>query len=382
MSSKLYFIDSRVEKFDYQYSVLGRLEKTLEEIDLGRYFSKGELVPIKMHLGNLGAHHTIRPNYIRLVVDHLKKVGAKPFVTDSVRVRAYEYLEVANQMGYNPLSLGAPVIIADGIFGLDSIKVKAGEILKELYIPSAIYDATSMMVLTHVKGHIDSSYAGAIKNLAMGCVTAVPRGCEWKDGGRGKMHFQMEQELMSWNESLCTFCGICANNCPQDAIEVKADLKMQNSHYFKVDERSCWRCGRCVRVCPEGALTVPTSMENFQISLAEATKAVLSTFKSGKVFYINFLMDIQPECDCMPISDTPVVQDQGILLGDDIVAVDKASLDLIVKAQPLPYSKAEGIKVEEGSDVLSMIHRKDAKVQIEAAEKMGLGKMAYELVRV
>ena len=375
MASKLYFIDSRVEKFDYQYGVLGKLEKILEKIDLGRYFSKGELVPIKMHLGNPGAHHTIRPNFVRVVVDQLKRIGAKPFVTDSARVKAYEYLEVANQMGYNPLSLGAPVLIADGIFGLDSIKVKAGDILKELYIPSAIYDAPSMMVLSHGKGHIDSSYAGAIKNLAMGCVSAVPRGGRWKDGGRGKMHFQMEQELMSWNESLCTFCGICANTCPQDAIEVK-------ENYFRVDEKSCWRCGRCVRVCPEGALTVPISMENFQISLAEATKAVLSTFKSEKVFYINFLMDIQPECDCMAVSDTPVVQDQGILLGDDIVAIDRTSLDLIAKAQPLPQSKAEGMKVKEGSDVLSMIHRKNAKVQIEAAEKMGLGKSNYQLVKV
>jgi uncharacterized Fe-S center protein len=375
MAGKLYFIDSRVEKFDYRYGLLGKLEKILEKIDLRRYFSKGELVPVKMHLGNPGAHHTIRPNFVRLVVDQLKRIRTKPFVTDSARIKAYEYLEVANQMGYNPLSLGAPVIIADGIFGLDSIKVEAGEILKELYIPSAIYDAPSMMVLSHVKGHIDSSYAGAIKNLAMGCVSAVPRGGRWKDGGRGKMHFQMEQDLMTWNESLCTFCGICANTCPQDAIEVTADS-------FKVDERSCWRCGRCVRVCPEGALTVPISMENFQISLAEATKAVLSTFKSGKVFYINFLMDIQPECDCMAVSDTPVVQDQGILLGDDIVAIDKASLDLIAKAQPLPQSKAEGMKVEKGSDVLSMIHRKNAKIQIEAAERVGLGKSNYQLEKV
>jgi uncharacterized Fe-S center protein len=375
MANKVYFIDSRVEKFDYRYSVLGRLEKILEQIDLGKYFSQDELAPVKMHLGNRGGHHTIRPNFVRLVVDQLRKIGAKPFVTDSVRVKGYEYLEVANQTGYNALSLGAPVIIADGIFGLDSVKVKAGEMLKELYIPSAIYDAPSMMVLTHVKGHIDSSYAGAIKNLAMGCVTAVPRGCTWKDGGRGKMHFQMEQELMTWNQSLCTFCGICANNCPQDAIEVKADS-------FLVDEKSCWRCGRCVRVCPEGALTVPVSMDNFQISLAEATKSVLSTFKPEKVFYINFLMDIQPECDCMAMSDTPVVQDQGILLGDDIVALDKASLDLITKAQPLPHSKAEGMKVETGSDVLSMIHRKNAKIQIEAAEKMGLGKSDYRLVEV
>jgi len=372
MPSKVYFINARVDRFDYQYSVEGRLEHILEKINLKKYFFQDELVPIKMHLGNPGAHHTIRPNFVRVVVDQLKKIKTKPFVTDSVRIRAYEYLEVANRMGYNPMSLGAPVIIADGIFGFDSIKVKAGKILKEVSVPTAIYDASCMMVLSHVKGHIDSGLGGAIKNLAMGCVTAVPRGCDWKEGGRGKMHFQLD-DLMSWNEDLCTFCGICVRTCPLDAISIKGKILL-------VDEKNCWRCGRCVRVCPEGALIVPTSMKNFSISLTEAAKAVLSTFKPQKVFYINFLFDIQPECDCMAVSDTPVVQDQGILLSDDIVAIDKASLDLIAKAQPLPQSKAEGLKIKKGSDVLTALHGKDSKTQIDAAEKMGLGKSDYKLI--
>jgi uncharacterized Fe-S center protein len=374
MSSKVYFITARVERFDYQYSVEGRLETILEKINLKRYFSEDELVPIKMHLGNPGAHHTIRPNFVRVVVDQLKKVKTKPFVTDSVRLKAYEYLETANRMGYNPMSLGAPVIIADGIFGSDSVKVKAGKLLKELFVPSAIYDASSMMVLSHVKGHIDSSFGGAIKNLAMGCVSAVPRGCKWSEGGRGKMHFQTG-DLMTWNKDLCTFCAICAHNCPLDAISVEGKT-------FVVDTDKCWRCGRCVRVCPEGALTVPLSMENFSIALAESAKAVLSTFQPGKVFYINFLFDIQPECDCMAISDTPVVQDQGILLSDDIVAIDKASLDLIAQARPLPQSKAEGLKVKEDSDIFSLLHGKDSKTQIKTAEKMGLGESNYRLVEV
>lgn len=137
-----------------------------------------------------------------------------------------------------------------------------------------------------------------------------------------------------------------------------------------------------MRVCPEKALTVPISMENFSISLAEAAKAVLSTFKPKKVFYINFLFDIQPECDCMAMSDTPVVQDQGILLSEDMVAIDKASLDLIAKAKALPQSKAQGLKVKKGSDVLTMLHGKDSKTQITAAEKIGLGKSDYQLMEV
>lgn len=374
MPSKVYFINARVERFDYKESVEGRLERILKKINLQEYFPPDELVPVKMHLGNPGAHHTIRPNLVRVVVDQLKKIKTKPFVTDSVRLKAYEYLEVANRMGYNAMSLGAPVIIADGIFGLDSIKVKAGKLLKEIAVPTAIYDASCMMVLSHVKGHIDSGLGGAIKNIAMGCVTAVPRGCSWREGGRGKMHFQLA-DLMTWNKDLCTFCGICVRTCPQDAISIKGKT-------FLVDDDKCWRCGRCVRVCPEKALTVPVSMERFSLSLAEAAKAVLSTFKKKRVYYINFLFDIQPECDCMAMSDTPVVQDQGILLSDDIIAIDKASLDLIAQAQPLPQSAAEGLKIKKGSDVFTMLHGKDSRIQIKAAEKMGLGKSDYKLVKV
>ncbi len=370
MTSKVYSLSARVEKFDYKYGLLGRLEEVLKKIDLGRYFSQGELVPVKMHLGNKGAHSTIRPNFVRLVVDKMKEIGAKPFVTDSVRVKAYDYLQVANEMGYNPLTLGVPVIMADGMFGFDSVKVKAGKQLGEVSVPSAIYDASAMMVLTHVKGHIDSSLGGAIKNLAMGCVSAVPRSCGWKEGGRGKMHFLM-WDTMGYDRNLCTFCGICANNCPVEAIKVK-------SEYFKVDEKVCVRCGRCVKVCPEKALCIPFSTENFQRGMAEAVKAVLSTFKPGKVLYANFILDVQPECDCMLVTDTPVVQDQGILISDDIVAIDQASMDIIQGAAPLPQSKGEGIELGQYQDILSAIHQKDARIQIKAAEKLGLGSRKYK----
>jgi uncharacterized Fe-S center protein len=118
------------------------------------------------------------------------------------------------------------------------------------------------------------------------------------------------------------------------------------------------------------------------MSLAESAGAVLSTFKKKRVYYINFLFDVQPECDCMATSDTPVVQDQGILLSDDLVAIDQASLDLIADAQPLPQSAAEGVKIKKGSDVLSAIHGKDSKTQIKAAEKIGLGKRDYNIIEV
>lgn len=46
----------------------------------------------------------------------------------------------------------------------------------------------------------------------------------------------------------CTKCGICAEECPVQAID-KANLK-------KVDEKACISCMRCISVCPHSARKV------------------------------------------------------------------------------------------------------------------------------
>ena len=86
-------------------------------------------------------------------------------VTDTVRIKGLDYLEVANQNGINSLSVGAPVVFGDGLYGNDNIMVKAGEILGEIAVASLIHDVPAMVVCSHVKGHIQAGYAGAIKTL-------------------------------------------------------------------------------------------------------------------------------------------------------------------------------------------------------------------------
>jgi uncharacterized Fe-S center protein len=149
---------------------------------------------------------------------------------------------------------------------------------------------------------------------------------------------------------------------------------------FNYKEEDCWRCGRCARVCPSGALTLPGADERFMRSLAEAARAVLSTFKKGKVIYANFLTEIQPECDCMPVADVPVIQDQGILLSEDIVAVEQASVDMLLKAEPLPRSAAGEKAIVKGDDILYRLSDKPYWIQIEEAERLGLGNRKYEII--
>lgn len=371
--STVYFSSARTLRWDYTHSVPGKLETLLGKMHFSGYFTDKDWVAIKTHWGSHGAFRIVPPVMIRKVVDAVKATGAKPFVTDTVRIVGLDYLEVANQNGLNNLSCGAPVVLADGLYGKDSILVKAGPILGEIAVASAIYDAPAMVVCTHTKGHINAGYAGALKNLAMGCVSSRHRQHGWKKG-RGGMHCHGELSL-KWNPEICTFCEQCKNICPLHAIDFKEGS-------FVANENSCWHCGRCSRVCQEGALTLPQDDVTFQKSLAEAAAAVLSTFKKGKIVYVNFLYEIQPECDCMPVADVPVIQDQGIMISDDIVAIEQASLDMLKKAPPLPQSAIEEAGAGPGDDVLFKLNPRPMQIQIDEAERLGLGTKKYELVRV
>ena len=371
--SMVYFASARTLRWDHRHSVPGKLEALLEKIDLPARLAKEEWVAVKTHWGSPGAFRIIPPVMLRTVVDAVKRAGAKPFITDTVRIQGLDYLEVANRNGLNHLSCGAPVVLADGIYGKDSILVNAGPLLGSIAVASAIHDAPAMVVCTHTKGHINAGYAGAIKNLAMGCVSGRHRLEGWQRG-RGAMHCHGEHGI-GWNPEICVFCDQCREICPLHSIEFRDGA-------FTYDRDECWHCGRCTRVCQEGALTLPQDDVTFQKSMAEAAAAVLSTFRKGRVLYVNFLYEVQPECDCMPVADVPVVQDQGIMVSDDLVAIEQASLDMLRAAPPLPQSAADEAKAKPGDDILYTINPRPMHVQIEESERLGLGTRKYELLKI
>lgn len=372
--ARVFFSSARALKWQYDDSMPGKLEKLLREIGLASYFSPKEWVAVKTHFGSEGAHRVVRPVFLRKVVEGLQVIGARPCVVDTVRIKGLDYLEVANQNGINHLSVGAPVVLADGLYGRDNLMVKAGDILGEVAVASLICDIPGMVVCSHVKGHINAGYAGAIKNVAMGGVSSSHRHCGWKCG-RGAMHTIGEGDL-SWDRERCELCYQCAEVCPLDAIVFEGGGELV------WDGDTCWRCGRCVRVCQSDAIAMPADDERFMRSLAEAAKAVLSTFETGKVVYINFLTEIQPECDCMPTADVPVIQDKGILVSDDIVAIEQASIDILRKSFPLPESAATGNSLSAGGDILLNLHKKEYINQVVEAERLGLGTRNYELVEI
>ena len=134
---------------------------------------KGKTVALKMHLGaNLG-YTTIPPLFTRILVDKIKKSGGNVFITDIFDVRSENFgVRNAKNRGYSEEILGAPVYPATGVFDKYYYSKPVNfKNLQEIQIAGHIHDAEVLINFSHFKGHGISSFGGAIKNLAMGCVT-------------------------------------------------------------------------------------------------------------------------------------------------------------------------------------------------------------------
>ncbi len=328
--------------------------------------SAGDSVAVKVHMGEYGGSAYLRPPIVRRACDLIKEAGGKPFVTDTTtlypmgRFTASQYLATAAYNGFTEESMGAPVVIADGEQGCDGELVDiprqvSGCSLDKIKIARKIFDADSMIVLSHVKGHALSGFGGSIKNVAMGCVIKESKAAQHR----------VNRALI--DISKCTGCGQCVEACPFKALSLLEEKMVR-------DDEKCMDCSHCLYLCPEDVYSMPPQAQGrFQVSLAHAATGVLSRFHS-KVAFINFVQDVTRLCDCATPSGSPVVPDIGILASTDVVAIDRASLDLI--AQSKPVGKFANIS---SSDILGKINGTDSLIQIRTAQELGLGSMAYEL---
>ena len=174
-ASQVFFTDFHTQA--YGDGLPTKLKKLLRKAGIGQLDLEGKFVAIKMHFGELGNISFLRPNYARAVVDVVKELGGKPFLTDcntmypGSRKNALEHLECAWQNGFTALTVGCPILIGDGLKGTDDVlvPVSGGEYVKEAKIGRAIMDADVFISLTHFKGHEMTGFGGTIKNIGMGC---------------------------------------------------------------------------------------------------------------------------------------------------------------------------------------------------------------------
>jgi len=324
--AKVYFTDFRTVPFGD--GLPAKLKKLIKKAGIGQIDMEGKFVAIKMNFGELGNISYLRPNYARAVVDVVKELGGKPFLTDcntmypGKRKNALEHLECAWENGFTPLTVGCPILIGDGLKGTDDIAVpvKGGQYVKEARIGRAIMDADVFISLTHFKGHEMTGFGGAIKNIGMGCGSRAGK----KDQhSNGKPHI---------DQYLCRGCRRCLKECANNAL-VFDKLKKKMS----VNKENCVGCGRCLGSCNYDAISFDNdaAVEQLNYRMAEYAKAVVD---GRPCFHISLVVDVSPYCDCHGENDVPILPDIGMFASFDPLALDQACADACLKAAPLPGS--------------------------------------------
>ena len=369
MASKVYFADLRTDVHENLQQKLTRLMKTA---GMGDIDFQDKFVAIKLHFGEPGNLAFLRPNWARTVADFVKERGGKPFLTDcntlyvGGRKNALDHMDSAMLNGFNPMTTGCQIIIADGLKGSDEVEVPVvgGEYVKNAKIGRAVMDADVFISLTHFKGHEEAGFGGCLKNIGMGCGS---RAGKMEQHNAGKPHVA---------EKHCIGCGQCRKICAHGAPIIENG----KAH---IDHDKCVGCGRCIAVCPKNAVQInwDETTINLNRKIAEYTKAVVD---GRPCFHISLVIDVSPNCDCRPENDMAIVPNVGMFASFDPVALDMACVDAVNAQTPLRGAAADDAHAKAHvHDHFQRLHPDtNWRSCLEHGEKIGIGTREYELIKI
>jgi hypothetical protein len=361
-------------------TILDKLNILLDRTDLKGKIREKDLVAIKLHFGEVGNTAFVRPIFLRRVVERVKEWQGKPFLTDTntlyrgMRQEAISHLTTAYQHGFAYSVIDAPILIADGLRGNSAVNVRIDKpLFKTVSVARDIHMADVLIGVTHFKGHELSGFGGTLKNLGMGCASRE---------GKLSQHSNISPQV---KEKTCNGCKRCLTSCAYDAILMKSlePGVEKKSTVASIDPKKCVGCGECILTCPTGAVQIQwnKTISLFQKKMVEYAYGAIHQ-KKGKALYLNFLTQVSPACDCYGYSDTPIVNDIGILASEDPVAIDQASVDLVNQQSGSHASKLPK-NWENGEDKFRALYPEvDWSIQLSYGEEIGLGRRDYELIKV
>lgn len=271
------------------------------------YDLKGN-VGVKISTGEPGGHNYLKPELIKDIVEYVNGTIIECCTAyGGKRQELSDHLKCVEDHGFTKIAK-VDILDADDEF---SIPTREGSIhIKEDIIGGHSKDYDSILMLSHFKGHMMGGFGGALKNMSIGMASTA-----------GKLNIH------------------------------SAGAENQEQEYV-------W------------AHTPP--QDDFLESMAEACSAVIDYYdKKGGIVYINVMNNLSIDCDCDSSPEDPCMKDIGIVASLDLVAADRASLDLVYKSQdPGREHFLERVETRHGAHT------------IEHAVTLGLGTTFYELVDI
>ena len=345
--SNVYYqkIDSNTPVKDIQDITQKLLNKIIEceSIELEKN------IPLKVHFGEMKNTSFIKSENFEGIIDYLNKRNIETSYMETCVLYAgqrntkKDHLKTAEEHGFTQI----PIIIADGEQGelFDEVEINKKH-FKTCKIGKEFLNYNQLVVISHFKGHILAGFGGAIKQLSMGHASK---------GGKLAMHMGMKPKIV---KRKCKKCNLCKTRCNENAIII--DKKVF------IDHEKCVGCGACISICPHKAISIYSikgiykALFQGKIFREKLVEYAYAAQKDKNNIYINLGMNITKGCDCEPKKMKPIMEDFGIFISTDPVAIDKVCYDI---------TKEKG-KAFRGHE------------QLLYAEKIGLGSTKYELIQI
>ncbi len=220
-------------------------------------------VAVKVRSGEEGNQNYLHPEFMRPMVEEVDGTIVECNTAyDGARNTTEKHEKLMAAHGWTDY-FDVDIMDADGsdlVFPIEN-----GRVLSENLVGGHLANYSSMLVLSHFKGHPMGGYGGALKQLSIGCAS-----------NEGKVN-----------------------------IHTGGATRKQGEFWDKHAEQ-----------------------DDFLEAMAEAAETVVNHFGSN-LAYINIACNLSVDCDCCAVAEDPCMADIGIFASLDPVAIDQACIDAV-----------------------------------------------------
>lgn len=393
MASKVYYLNDRAAAL--QDSIPFKGVKVLRDAGLENMIKPGDKVGIKIHMGEWGNALNLRPHWVSAVADEVKRLGGHPYIAetnvttfglDLGRATTKDHLKTVAVHGFTEETMGCPIVICDGEYGMDDVEVPVenGVYMKYAHIGKKFLEFDKIIVVTHFKGHPMGVFGGAMKNVGIGMASARGKYAvhNMTHPDFGMKTWEINQEVVKSYSAMpagTSPADMAVESCPAEAFSYEDGILTR-------DKSKCHQCGFCMAYLFYGLFQMPAELvPSWPAGIVDAATGFINAVGKENMIFLNYAMDITPQCDCGQCHDRTLVPNLGVFASKDPVALDMACIEAAEATQANPGSVADeygfGEPNTERFTNCSSMAKISQWAQINSAVYNGLGSSEYVLVK-